>query len=96
MLSVLWVVCVSMWFYQHLPNVNAPGVASVYLQCIGEPNAKRRECRARADWFGEEARSEFRAVWPWVALIPIVVMWLLAYVVVRLVRWITRGLQSAA
>jgi hypothetical protein len=96
MLSVLWVVCLSLWFYQHLPSVNGPGIASVYLQCIGEPNAKRRECKARADWFGEEARSEFRAVWPSVALVPIVVIWLLAYVVMRLVRWITRGLQSAA
>ena len=55
MLSVLGVICVSMWFYQHVPNVNAPGIASVYLQCIGQPNAKRRECRARAEWFGEEA-----------------------------------------
>ena len=73
LLSVLWVLCVSMWFYQHVPNVNAPGIASVYLQCIGEPNAKRRECRARAEWFGEEARSEFRGGWPWVALGPLCV-----------------------
>jgi hypothetical protein len=48
MLSVLWVVCVSMWFFQHVPEVNGPGIASVYLQCIGERNAKRRECRARS------------------------------------------------
>jgi len=39
MLSALGVMCVSMWFYQHVPNVNAPGIASVYLQCIGQPNA---------------------------------------------------------
>jgi len=96
LLSVLWVLCVSMWFYQHVPNVNAPGIASVYLQCIEEPNAKRRECRARAEWFGEEARSEFRGGWPWVALGPILVVWPLAYVVVWLVRWIRRGLQSVA
>jgi hypothetical protein len=95
-LSVLWVLCVSMWFFQRVADVNAPGVASVYLQCIGEPKAKRRECRARAEWFGAEARSEFRAVWPWAALGPILVVWPLAYVVVWLVRWIGRGLQSTA
>ena len=95
-LSVLWVLCVSMWFFQRVADVNAPGVASVYFQCIGEPNAKRRECRARAEWFGEKARSEFRAVWPWAALGPILVVWPLAYVVVWLVRWIGRGLQSTA
>jgi hypothetical protein len=95
-LSVLWVLCVSMWFYQHIPGVNAPGVASVYLQCIGEPNAKRRECRARAEWFGEEARSEFRARWPWIALGPILVVWPLIYVLVWAVRWIRRGFQRTA
>jgi hypothetical protein len=61
MLSVVWAVCVSMWFFQHVPEVNAPGIASVYLQCIREPNAKQRECRAKAEWFGEEARSRSRA-----------------------------------
>ena len=56
MLSALWVVCVSMWFFQHVPEVNGPGIASVYLQCIGQ-------CPARAEWFRDEARSEFRAGW---------------------------------
>ena len=67
-LSVVWVLCVSMWFFQHVPEVNAPGIASVYLQCIREPNAKRRECRAKAEWFGEEVRSRLRSGRPWVAL----------------------------
>jgi len=52
----------------------------VSADCIGEP----------------KARSEFRAVWPWAALGPILVVWPLAYVVVWLVRWIGRGLQSTA
>jgi len=86
-LSVLWVLCVSMWFYQHTPNANAPGIASVYLQCIREPKAKRRECRARAERFGEEARSEFRGAWSFVAFGPILVMWPLVYIVVWVVRW---------
>jgi len=53
---------------QHIPNENAPGIASVYLQCIAKPNAKRRECKARAEWFGDEPQLEFRAGWPWIAL----------------------------
>jgi hypothetical protein len=96
MLSVLWVVCVSMWFFQHVPEVNGPGIASVYLQCIGERNAKRRECRARAEWFRDEARSEFRAGWPWMALGPIVVVWGLVYVVVLTGRWVRRGFRPRA
>jgi hypothetical protein len=95
-LSVLWVLCVSMWFYQHIPEVNSPGIASIYLQCIGQPNAKRRECRARAEWFGEEARSELQAGWPLVALGPILILWPLIYVLVWTVRWIRRGFQRTA
>ena len=95
-LSVLWVLCVSMWFYQHIPNENAPGIASVYLQCIAKPNAKRRECKARAEWFGEEAQSEFRAGWPWIALGPILVVWSLVYILVWVVRWFRRGFRSWA
>jgi hypothetical protein len=85
-----------MWFYQHVPNVNAPGIASVYLQCIGQPNAKRRECRARAEWFGEEARSELIRGWPLVALGPILVVWPLIHVLVWTGRWIRRGFRRTA
>jgi len=95
-LSVLWVLCVSMWFYQHIPNENAPGIASVYLQCIAKPNAKRRECKARAEWFGEQAQSEFRAGWPWIALGPILVVWSLVYILVWVMRWFRRGFRSWA
>jgi len=94
-LSVVWVLCVSMWFFQHVPEVNAPGIASVYLQCIREPNAKRRECRAKAEWFGEEVRSRLRSGRPWVAPGPILVVWPLIYVVWT-VRWIRRGFQQRA
>jgi hypothetical protein len=69
-------------------------LSSVYLQCIGESNTKRRECRARAEWFGEEARSELIAGWPLVALGPIVVVWPLTYLLVLTVRWIGRGFHS--
>jgi hypothetical protein len=95
-LSVLWVLCVSMWFYQHIPNANVPGIASVYLQCIGQPNAKRRECRARAEWFGEEARSELIAGWPLVALGPVLVVWPLMYLLAWTARWIRRVFQPRA
>ena len=33
-LSVVWALSISMWFFQHIPEVNDPGIASVYLQCI--------------------------------------------------------------
>ena len=79
-----------------VPNVNAPGIASVYLQCIGQPNAKRRECRARAEWFGEEARSELIRGWPLVALGPILVVWPLIHVLVWTGRWIRRGFRRTA
>jgi hypothetical protein len=95
-LSVVWVLCVSMWFFQHIPNANVPGIATVYLQCIGEHNAKRRECRARAEWFGEEARSELTAGWPLAALGPILVVWPLMYLLAWTVRWIRRVFQPRA
>jgi len=89
MLSVLWVVCLSMWFFQHVPEVNGPGIASVYLQCIGQ-------CPARAEWFRDEARSEFRADWPWMALGPILVIWGLVYIGVVAGRWFRRGFRPRA
>jgi hypothetical protein len=95
MLSVMWVLCVSMWFYQHIPNANAPGIASVYLQCISEPNANRGVCKDRAEWFSKEARSEFRAAWSWIVLAPILVVWTLIYIVAWTVRWIRRGFQPS-
>ena len=95
-LSVLWALSISGWFFHHIPEVNDPGIASVYLQCISAPNANRGVCKARAEWFSEEARSEFRAGWSWAALAPIVVAWLLVYVVVCVVRWIWRGFQPTA
>jgi hypothetical protein len=95
-LSIVWTLCVSMWFFQHVPGANDPGIASVYLQCISAPNANRGVCKARAEWFSEEARSEFRAGWSWAALAPIVVAWLLVYVVVWVVRWIRRDFQPTA
>ena len=93
-LSLLWAICVSLWFVQHVPEVNGPRISSVYLQCIEEPNANRRDCKARAEWFREEARSEFRAGWPWFALGPVLIVWLLVYSVVWTARWIRRGLQQ--
>ena len=92
-LSLMWITCVSLWFVQHIPEVNGPGIASVYLQCIEEPNANRRDCEARAEWFSEEARSELRAGWPRFALGPVIVVWLLVYIVVWTIRWIRRGFQ---
>jgi hypothetical protein len=38
--------------YDPVPEPNDPGVASVYLQCISEPNANRGVCKDRAEWFG--------------------------------------------
>src|SRR5262249_16433643 len=77
-------------------KVNGPGISSAYLKCIEEPSANRRDCKARAEWFREEARSEFRAGWPWFALGPVLIVWLLVYSVVWTARWIRRGLQPSA
>src|SRR5215813_5451167 len=49
-LSVLWVSCASMWFMQQIP-AHQPGIASIYLQCITEPNSHRSVCNARANSF---------------------------------------------
>src|SRR5262249_21548457 len=92
-LSVLWVLCVSMQFFQHARDVNAPGIASVYLQCISGPNAHRSVCQAKAEWFREQAISEFRAGWPWFALGPVLIVWLLFYSMMWTVRWVRRGFQ---
>jgi hypothetical protein len=81
-LSVLWALSASMWFLQQMHEANAPGIASVYLQSIHEPNANRGVCKDRAEWFGEEAHAEFRAGWAWVALAPILVLWIFVYIVV--------------
>jgi hypothetical protein len=98
MLSVLWVSCISMWFIQQVP-AHQPAIASVYRQCIQEPNAHRSACKARAKSFDKEVRSELTALplpldqaeWPGIALAPIFLVWILAYIVVWLARWIDRG-----
>jgi hypothetical protein len=92
-LSVLWVLFVSMQFFQNAGDVNGPGISSVYLQCISEPDAHRSVCKARAEWFREQAISEFRAGWPWFALGPVLVVWLLLYSILWTVRWIKRSFQ---
>jgi hypothetical protein len=86
-LSVLWVSCASMWFMQQIP-AHQPGIASIYLQCITEPNSHRSVCNARANSFRKEARLDVRTKWPWVALAPVVVVWIFAYIIVWLARWI--------
>jgi hypothetical protein len=51
----------------------SPPSNSVY----SEPDAHRSVCKARAEWFREQSISEFR--WPWFALGPVLVAWLLLY-----------------
>ena len=89
-LSVLWLSCASMWFIQQVP-AHQPAITSVFRQCIQEPNAHRSTCKARAKSFGKELRRELRAEWPWVSLAPVFLVWILAYLVVWLARWIGRG-----
>ena len=89
LLSVLWLSCASMWFIQQVP-AHQPAIKSVYRQCIEEPNAHRSVCKARAESFGKEVRSELaalplpldRAEWPLIALAPVFLVWILAYIVV--------------
>jgi hypothetical protein len=82
-----------MQFFHSAPETNAPGIASVYLHCITEPEAHRSACKSRAEWFRDQATSEFRAGWPWFALGPVLVVWLLVYSLVWTVRWIRRGFK---
>jgi hypothetical protein len=78
-----------MWFIQQVP-AHQPAITSVYRQCIEEPNAHRSVCKARAESFGKEVRSELaalplpldRAEWPLIALAPVFLVWILAYIVV--------------
>ena len=78
-LSVLWVSCASMWFMQQ-SSAQQPGIASVYLQCIAEPDSHPSVCEARAKSFGERASSEVPAEWPWVTFAPVFVVWIFAYI----------------
>ena len=90
-LSVLWLSCAFMWFIQQVP-AHQPAITSVYRQCIQEPNAHRSACKARANSFGKELHRELRAeVAVGGALAPVFLVWILAYIVVLLVRWIGRG-----
>src|SRR6516164_7509787 len=97
-LSILWVSCASMWFIQQVP-AHQPAITSVFRQCIQEPNAHRSACKARAESFDNAVRSELtalplpldRAEWLWMPLAPVFLVWILAYLVVWLVRWIGRG-----
>src|SRR5262249_51708456 len=97
-LSVLWLSCASMWFIQQVP-ANQPAITSIFRQCFEEPNAHRSACKARAASFDKEVRSELaalpppldRAEWPLMALAPVFLVWILAYIVVWLARWIGRG-----
>src|SRR5262245_15419584 len=90
-LSVVWVACASMWFIQQIP-ADQPAIASVYLQCIAEPDSHRSVCNARASSFANMVGSDVLAEWPWVALAPVFVLWILAYIVVWLGRWIVAPL----
>jgi hypothetical protein len=92
-LSVLWVSCASMWFMQQ-SLVQQPGIASVYLQCIAEPDSHPSVCAARAKSFAKRAGSEVPAEWPWVTFAPVFVVWILAYIVVWLARWIVAPVAS--
>jgi hypothetical protein len=94
-MSVLWTLCVFMWFFQPGAEVNRAGISSVYLHCIAEPNANRRECKAKAERFRDQITSEFRR-WPVFVIAPIFLMWGLLCGVVWLVRWITRGFQPSS
>jgi hypothetical protein len=88
-LSILWVSCASMWFIQQVP-AHQPAITSVFRQCIEKPNAHRSVCKARAESFDKEVRSELtalplpldRAEWLLIALSPVFLVWILAYVVV--------------
>ena len=93
-LSVLWVSCASMWFIQQVP-AHQPAITSIYRQCIEGPSAHRSVCKARAKSFAKELRSEL-AEWPLVALAPVFLVWILAYIVVSLGRWIGRGFTRVA
>ena len=85
-LSLVWLLASSTWFFQHLPEATGPGIASVYLQCIAEPNVVRDNSRAKAEWFSQEEAAELRAAWLWGALVPIFVGWLFTYILVLTVR----------
>ena len=95
-LSLIWFLAISTWFVLHIPDAKGPGIASVYLQCIAEPKAVRDNCEARAEWFSQEERAELEVAWVWAALLPLLVGWLLAYIVVWTVRWIRRGFRRTA
>ena len=95
-LSLLWALGVSQWFLLHVPQRNDPGIESIYLQCITEAAAKRDVCQHRAEWFRKNSWSEFWAAGSWIVLGPLLIVWLLVYIVVWTVRWIRRGFQPAA
>jgi hypothetical protein len=82
-----------MWFMQQ-SLVQQPGIASVYLQCIAEPDSHPSVCAARAKSFAKRAGSEVPAEWPWVTFAPVFVVWILAYIVVWLARWIVAPVAS--
>jgi len=95
-LSVVWVLCVSMWFFQHVPEVNAPGIASVYPSAsesltLSGANVELKQnglVRRYVRGCGRAGRG-----WRWG---PILVVWPLIYVLVWTVRWIRRGFQQRA
>ena len=94
-LSLIWLLATSTWFFQYVPAANGPGIASVYLQCIAQPKPFRDNCKAKAEWFSQEERAELEAAWVWAVLLPILVGWLLAYIVMWTVRRIRRGFQPS-
>ena len=94
-LSLVWLLATSTWFFQHLPEANGPAIASVYLQCITQPKAVGDNCKAKAEWFSQEELAELEAARVWAALLPIIVAWVLVYIVVWTVRWIRRGFQPS-
>jgi hypothetical protein len=92
-LSIVWAIAA--WFYaRHVDlDLHSNVLNLEYHRCADLPSEKERaDCieRARHDF-----ESSFQADWLYVsavALLPIPIAWLIAYGLVALVRWISRGI----
>lgn len=92
--SVLWFIGGGFWQRSHDTKIAADGLTSVYHLCAeASPSADVEKCM-------DQARAFYTATLPgWdntavTAIVPILLGWLLAYIVVWTTRWVLAGRRA--
>jgi hypothetical protein len=100
--SVLWILAAGSYTYiSEFAKVSNPYVP-LYVQCLSDAHDNRtkdenayqealRQCQKDLNKSSAWASSEARIVAAFVALVPVILGWAVAYLALFLTRWVRRG-----